>query len=152
MPFFINRKIVLLIMTKKYLILILLLVVAAVTRLFPHPFNFAPIGAMALASGAYFGRTVWGFLAPLGIYWISDLLVNNILYAEFYNSFVLFTPGFGWLYFSFAAIIVLGSIMLSKVSIPRVLGGAIGASILFLLYLILVFGSLIQITRSLGVD
>ena len=32
---------------------------------------------------------------------------------------------------SFAAIIVLGSIMLSKVSIPRVLGGAIGASILF---------------------
>lgn len=118
-------------MNKKYLILILLLVVAAVTRLFPHPFNFAPIGAMALASGAYFGRTAWGFLAPLGIYWISDLLVNNILYAEFYNSFVLFTPGFGWLYFSFAAIIVLGSIMLSKVSIPRVLGGAIGASILF---------------------
>ena len=118
-------------MNKKYLILILLLVVAAVTRLFPHPFNFAPIGAMALASGAYFGRTVWGFLAPLGIYWISDLFVNIILYAGFYNSFVLFTPGFGWLYFSFAAIIVLGSIMLSKVSIPRVLGGAIGASILF---------------------
>ena len=103
-----------------------LLAVAAVTRLFPHPMNFAPIGAMALASGAYLGRNVWGFLAPLGIYWISDLLVNNILYAEFYNSFILFTPGFGWLYLSFAMIIVLGSIVLKKVSIPRVLGGAFG--------------------------
>ena len=94
-------------MKKKYLILMFLLAVASVTRLFPHPMNFAPIGAMALASGAYLGRNVWGFLAPLGIYWISDLLVNNILYAEFYNSFILFTPGFGWLYLSFAMIIVL---------------------------------------------
>ena len=118
-------------MNKKYLILTILLVVAAVTRLFPHPLNFAPIGAMALASGAYFGRNLWAFLAPLGIYWFSDLLVNNILYAEFYNSFVLFTPGFGWLYISFAAIIVLGSVVLKKVSVPRVFCGAIGASALF---------------------
>ena len=125
-------------MKKKYLILMFLLAVAAVTRLFPHPMNFAPIGAMALASGAYLGRNVWGFLAPLGIYWISDLLVNNILYAEFYNSFILFTPGFGWLYLSFAMIIVLGSIVLRKVSIPRVLGGAFGASVIF--YIISNFG------------
>ena len=41
---------------------------------------------MALASGAYFGRTDLGFLAPLGIFWISDLLVNNILYASFITA------------------------------------------------------------------
>jgi hypothetical protein len=131
-PFFIiKRKIVVSHMNKKYLILTILLVVAAITRLIPHPLNFAPIGAMALASGAYFGRNLWAFLAPLCIYWFSDLLVNNLLYSEFYNSFVLFTPGFGWLYISFAAIVLLGSLVFSKITLPRILGGALGASIIF---------------------
>src|SRR5215208_3685234 len=49
---------------------------AAVLRLMPHPPNFTPIGAMALFSGAYFGRRWLAFAAPLGAMLVGDAVLG----------------------------------------------------------------------------
>ena len=46
-------------------LVLLLIVGAAALRMLPHPENIAPIGALALFSGAYLQRKVF-WLVPLG--------------------------------------------------------------------------------------
>ena len=60
------------------------------------------------------------------------------MYASYYGSFTLFTPGFIWIYGSIVAMVVIGILLLKKVSIPRVIASSLLSSILF--YLISNFG------------
>ena len=48
---------------------------AAVVRILPHPWNFTPVGAMALFSGAKLGRTLKAFVLPLSALLLGDLSV-----------------------------------------------------------------------------
>jgi hypothetical protein len=93
---------------------------AAVLRLVPHPPNFTPIGAMALFSGAYFGRRWLAFVAPLGAMLLSDAVLG------FYSGF--------WItYLAVALIVLIGWLALSRVSTLRVAGAAVASSIIFFL-------------------
>lgn len=58
-------------------LVLLLILVAAALRTLPHPENIAPIGALALFSGAYLQRRVF-WLAPLAALLLGDL--HNGLY------------------------------------------------------------------------
>lgn len=118
-------------MNKRFLVLTGLILAAAVSRLIPHPYNFAPIGAMSLFGAAYFSDKKFAFIMPLVAMFISDLLINNILYASFYQGFTLFTPGFYWIYGAIALIVLTGMFLLKKISFIRILGGSLAASILF---------------------
>lgn len=91
---------------------------AAALRLVPHPPNFAPIDAMALFSGAYFGRRSLAFAAPLAAMLISDAAIG-------------FYPGLWVTYATLALIVLLGSLALSRISVLRVGGVAIASSMLF---------------------
>ena len=92
---------------------------AAALRLFPHPPNFTPIGAMALFSGAYLGqRGAVAFVAPLGALLLSDLVLG------FYHGMLT-------VYFSVALIVLLGSIALRRQSVLRIGAAALASSILF---------------------
>ena len=104
---------------------------AALARLLPHPYNFTPLGAIALFGAAYFANKKWALLVPLLALWISDLFLNNYVYSAFYDGFAWFTGGFIYLYGSLALTVVLGFILLKKITVGRVLGGALGASVLF---------------------
>ena len=73
---------------------------AAALRLVPHPPNFSPIDAMALFSGAYLGRRLLAFVAPLGALLLSDLVLG------FYH-------GQATVYFSVALIVMIGMTVLS---------------------------------------
>ena len=53
-------------------LLLLLIVAAAAMRLLPHPANIAPIGALALFSGAYLERRLF-YLVPLAALFLGDL-------------------------------------------------------------------------------
>jgi Family of unknown function (DUF6580) len=53
--------------------LTLLILAAALTRLLPHPPNFAPITAMAVFGAITFGRWRTAVLAPLVALFVSDL-------------------------------------------------------------------------------
>ena len=116
-------------------VLILMIFAAAFSRLLPHPPNFTPVGAMSLFGAAYFGRKYLAFLVPFLALWLSDLALNNLVYARAYPEFY---SGFTWLgswsvYLSFALIVAFGFIALRKVSPLRLLGASFGASVLFFL-------------------
>lgn len=118
-------------MNKRLLVLSGLILAAAISRLIPHPYNFAPIGAMSLFGAAYFSDKKLSFILPFVAMFISDLLINNILYASYYQGFTIFTPGFLWVYGAIAAIVIAGIFILKKVSVSRILVGSLSASIIF---------------------
>jgi len=48
---------------------------AAIYRLLPHPYNIAPLGAIALLGGMYFGRR-YALWVPLAVLAVTDLVLN----------------------------------------------------------------------------
>lgn len=127
-------------MNKKRLVVLSgFILIAALSRVFPHPYNFAPLGAMSIFGAAYFTNKKFAFLLPLFAFFISDLLVNNILYSGFYSGFTWFTPGFYWMYGSMALIVVAGLFIMKKVNMKTIIGGSLAASIIF--FLVTNFGS-----------
>lgn len=53
-----------------------MLILAAVLRIAPHPWNFTPVGAMALFSGAVFKDRRLAFAVPLLALFAGDLFVG----------------------------------------------------------------------------
>ena len=115
----------------RFWIIALMILVAALSRILPHPFNFTPIGGMALFGAAYFSKKYWAFLIPLLSFWISDLILNNVYYTAYYDGFQWF--GSIWVYLSFILIVLLGFLLLKKLSIGRLVLASISASVLFFL-------------------
>lgn len=91
---------------------------AAILRLVPHPPNFTPVGAMALFSGAYFGRRPLAFVAPLGALLLSDLILG------FYH-------GVATVYSATALIVLVGWVISSRLSPLRIGLAAVISSVLF---------------------
>src|SRR5229473_4895579 len=86
----ISQKETLLYRTLLALVLILL---AAALRVAPHPWNFTPVGAMALFSGAVLKDRRLAFLFPLVALFAGDLFVGLyklsvmlVVYASFLIS------------------------------------------------------------------
>lgn len=119
-------------MNKKSIFIITgFIIIAALTRLLPHAYNFTPLGAIALFGAAYFTEKKWALIIPVLAFWMSDLLLNNITYAAYYEGFTWFTNGMLYTYGSIAMIVVLGYYLLKKITFGRVLTGAFGASVIF---------------------
>ncbi len=114
-------------------IIALIIFVAAATRLLPHPPNMTPVSAMALFGGAYFGKKYLGILIPFLALFLSNLVLDNVIYAQYYDGFVLFTPNTWAVYGSIALIALLGMGLLKKVTFSRVLIGALSATAIFFL-------------------
>jgi hypothetical protein len=55
---------------------IMMVILAAIYRLVPHPMNVAPVAALALVGGLYFGRR-YALWVPVAILAISDLVLNT---------------------------------------------------------------------------
>lgn len=116
-------------------LIILLTLLAALSRLIPHPPNFTPLGAIAIFGAAYFSRKHLAFIIPLAAWWISDLLLNNLVYAELYPEIY---QGFSWMgnpviYLCLGLIVLLGWVLMKKVTVFRVIGTATLAAVVFFL-------------------
>lgn len=99
-------------------VITLMVFVAAFVRLLPHPPNFAPIAAMALFGGAYFNKRSLAFIVPLTALFLTDAIIG------FYS--------YGWVvYISFALIVLLGIVMLKKVSVKNLILASLTASVSF---------------------
>jgi len=118
---------------KRFWILTGFILLAVLSRVLPHPYNFTPLGAIALFGAAYFTDKRWAILIPLGAMWLSDLFLNNLLYSSFFEGFTLFNSGMFWVYGSLLLIVFLGMKTLKKVTFPRIIGSAFGASVIFFL-------------------
>ena len=114
---------------KRILILGAIVLGAALTRLIPHPMNFAPLGAMALFGSAYMSKNSWGLFMTMIAWCISDFLLNNFVYSS--GGFTLITEGAIFIYGSIGLIYLLGKFMLKEVTFHRMLAGSVGASVIF---------------------
>jgi hypothetical protein len=118
-------------MSRRILLALSLIATAALVRLFPHAPNFAPLGAIGLFGAAYFRRS-WGLIIPFAALFLSDLVLNNLIYQEYFPTFTWFTSA--WVYVSFAAVIAVGLGMFSgKVTAGKVVATSLTASGVFFL-------------------
>lgn len=122
----------------RFSVLVLFIVLVSIYRLLPHPWNLAPVGAMALFGGAYFSNKLAAFLVPLISLWVSDIILNNLIFSQYFNGFTLFYDGFVWQYSSFLAITLLGMTLQNRVKPITLLGASLAGSLFF--YLISNFG------------
>jgi hypothetical protein len=120
-------------------ILVAIIFLAAFSRIIPHMTNFSPFGAIALFGAAYFYKKWQAFIIPLVATWLSDLFINNTIYAHNYNSFTWFYEGYYWQYMSYLLIAVYGLFVFKKVNVSNVIFGAIGSTAIF--FIITNFGS-----------
>jgi hypothetical protein len=94
-----------------------LILAAALSRLLPHPANFTPIAAIALAGGVYFDKR-FALAVPLGALIVSDIFIG-------FHSTILFVYG------SFVLIGLIGLWLKSHKKPLPILGTAIVSSIIF---------------------
>ena len=90
-------------------------------------FNFTPLGAIALFSGAYFKKPVYAYLFPIGILFVSDLILMQTIYSAYGNG-ILYSQ-WSWTYAAFLLMIPLGQTILRKVSLLRIFGTGIAVGL-----------------------
>lgn len=117
---------------RNYLFIFLLILLAAVARLLPHWPNFTPVGAMALFGAAYLGKRWIAVAVTFAALYLSDLALNNVVYAEYYEGFHW---GFNsWVYVGFALTLLLGfGLLKTGFSWLKLGGAAVGSALLFFL-------------------
>ncbi|HOZ83942.1 MAG TPA: hypothetical protein PK191_00540 [Niabella sp.] len=114
-------------------LLVAMIVLAAFSRIIPHMPNFSPLSAIGLFGAAHFQKKWQAFLIPIAATWLSDLFINNIIYAQYYSEFTWFYQGFYWQYGSYLLITLLGFVLLRKISIGRIFMVASVSTVIFFL-------------------
>jgi hypothetical protein len=114
-------------------VLTALIILCAFSRIIPHMPNFSPLGAIALFGAAHFTKRWQALLIPIAATWLSDLFINNVIYAQYYPKFTWFYPGFYWQYGSYLLIALVGTAILKKVKIQTVITGALTSTTIFFL-------------------
>lgn len=126
-------------MKKQVVLLSSLLLVGMLTRILPHWPNFTAVGAVALAGGALFRSRWMAYIIPLVLLFLSDLFINNVIYASYSSGFQWATSGFGFIYGGFLLMVLIGRYGIgSSKKVSSVLAGGIGGSLVF--YLVSNFG------------
>jgi hypothetical protein len=96
-----------------------IVIAGVVLRVIPHPWNFAPVGAIALFAGAHFERRWIALLAPLATMFAADTILG-------YHSLMPV------IYATYALIAVIGMLLRDRrTSVPLVGGAALLSSTIF---------------------
>jgi hypothetical protein len=119
--------------TLRFSVISVIILLAAISRLIPHPANFAPIGGMALFGAAYYSKRYWVFIIPITSMWLADLVLNNVVYAQYFDHFVWFYQGCYWTYGAFILIGLIGFVTLKRIRIQNLILTSLLASIVFFL-------------------
>lgn len=101
----------------RYVFTFALILLAALSRLLPHPLNFAPITAIALFGGVFLDKK-HTFIVPIAALLISDYFLG-------------FYPDMGWVYGSFILIGFLGLWLRKHYTLTATVGTTLAGSILF---------------------
>jgi len=118
-------------MNKKIILILSLLIIGVVGRLVPHPPNVTPIIAIALLAAHAFKNKWIAILIPLTGMWISDLIINNYLYAGYYDKFVFFSNGSLWIYGGILLAVLIGKVLIRNIKLSTVFLSSFSASFFF---------------------
>ena len=108
------------ILNPRFIFITITILLAALTRLLPHPPNFAPIAAIALLGGALYSNRVLAFVVPFAAMLISDAIIG------FHNTM-------GSVYMAFGLIVIIGFTMRNNMKASSVILASLTSSILFFL-------------------
>ncbi|MFT4061773.1 MAG: hypothetical protein QM642_05365 [Edaphocola sp.] len=123
-----------------FMVVLLGILFAVLTRLLPHPANFAPMMAMGIFGGALFRQKLWAFVMPIFTIWLSDLFINNVIYAGYNQGFVWLYEGWYWQYSVYFLVSLASGLMFkNKIGVGRIAAVALGSAVLF--YLVSNFGA-----------
>jgi hypothetical protein len=111
----------------RFTVLVLMVFLAGLSRLVVHIDNFTPIGAMCLFGGAYFADQKKAYLMPLLSLFLSDMIIQGIIYQGKYG-FPLY-DGWYWVYGTFAILVLLGRKIITKITLSNVLLASIMAAL-----------------------
>lgn len=115
-------------------IVILMIVSAAFSRVIPHMPNFSPLNAIALFAAAHLSARWQAYVVPLAATWLSDLFLNNVVYAPPGTGFVWSYPGALWQYSAYVMIVSLGLVLFrNSVSPGQVVGATLSGGAFFFL-------------------
>jgi len=106
------------------------LLLLASLRLFPHPANFTPVGAIAILGGYFFSRYKWALWIPVIIMFLSDLALE-ISYRLGYARFAGFNDIMVFVYPAFLLMAFCGSMAAKKSGWAPVVGATLAGSLLF---------------------
>ena len=117
----------------RFTVLVAFILIAAFSRIIPHMPNFSPLGAIGLFGAAHFQKKWQAFLIPIAATWLSDLFINNVIYAQFYPKFTWLYEGFYWQYGSYGLITFAALFIFKEINTQKVLAGALTSSLIFFL-------------------
>lgn len=105
---------------------------AVLFRILPHPWNFTPMAAMFLFSGALFKRRSLSLLVPLAALLVSDYAVDLIIYRGVYHWLSPIT----WIGFLMIGLLgwTLRGKLHGKLNWLRIGGASVAGSTLFFLF------------------
>jgi len=121
-----NKKIEL-----KFGALVALVILVALARLIPNMPNFSPMAAIALFCAAHLDKLWKAILVTLFATFVSDIVLNNTIYASMNTGFTVFYDGFIWQYLAYIAIAFLGSKIFHSINRSKVLGGSLASTLVF---------------------
>ncbi len=104
-----------------------------ITRFIPHAPNFTAVGAAALLGGALFKDSWKAFLIPVITLFLSDLILNNVVYAQFYDGWVWLTPGFSLIYGGFILSVLIGRYFTRGFKVLSLIGAGLLSAVVFYL-------------------
>lgn len=117
--------------SKSLILAIVLVLFAVLSRIIPHYPNFTALGAVALFGASQLKDKWQALLIPVVALYLSDLFINNIIYADYYNNFVWKISPF--VYIAFAMIMGIGWWLRGRVKTGNVIKASLTASIVFFL-------------------
>jgi len=107
-----------------------LLALALLTRFLPHFPNFTAVGAVALLGGFWSKGRPATWILPLVLLFVSDLILNNVVYASTAEGFTWGYPGMVWVYGGHLAMVLWGQKARQMHGLTGA-GHAIGANVVF---------------------
>jgi hypothetical protein len=105
-------------------------VLAALTRLLPHPHNFAPITAIALFAAATFNDRRLAIVTPLLALFVSDLGIEAMHRLGLMASWAIY-PGMWVTYLAMLLITLMGFLLRGHRTAPAVAGATLAGSVVF---------------------
>jgi hypothetical protein len=111
-------------MNKKYTLVFTIILLAALSRVLPHPSNFAPITALAIFSGYSFKKDFKAYLFPIFAMFLSDLIL------QITTGFGIW-PGMYIVYATFVLITIFAQIAVKKASFINLTWVSLASSLMF---------------------
>jgi hypothetical protein len=119
-------------MKTRTLIVIGAVLLAALSRLMPHPMNFAPITAMALFGASTLADRRLGIITPLLALFFSDLCMEVANRMGWYARGGIYS-GMWAIYVTNLVIILLGLVLRKDRTVPAIAGATLAGSVIFFL-------------------